>query len=346
MKSYLLYLLKKRIPVVITYSVILFVIYLSFSVVNIKDMILVAAISLCGLCVITPIIEFSFKMNKLSAHQAYSFPISRRNLYLTRYIIGFIELIIPFIAISFPFMIINEAMVDGGQHAILVIFELIIPASVLYSYFVFFFTRANSMLDGVVILLLSIASPMAILFLVCKVTEPFNPTLFETYDSLSIAGTPFSMVLAYVRNISGFDRLISICMVIFYYVLGVASIVFFVLSSKQFSNDDVGHTTESWFGYRTLLPILAFYSVINVSWVIVVLYVVGLYFGCALYTRKLTSKKLWLLFAVRICCLTIGLVVSGLISDTATITSIEGGLYEKNINIYNCNVFFSMSCFM
>ena len=45
---------------------------------------------------ITPIVEFSFKMKKITMDQAYSLPIKREKLYLTRYIIGFLEIVVPF----------------------------------------------------------------------------------------------------------------------------------------------------------------------------------------------------------------------------------------------------------
>ena len=58
------------------------------------------------LCYIVPLFEFSFKMRKVGIDEFYKFPITRRKLYLTKYIVGILEVIIPitifFISCTFP----------------------------------------------------------------------------------------------------------------------------------------------------------------------------------------------------------------------------------------------------
>ena len=64
------------------------------------------------LATIIPIYEFGFKMNKISIDQMYSLPIKREKLYLSRFIIGFLEIIIP-LAVSFIYCIL---VVISSEH--------------------------------------------------------------------------------------------------------------------------------------------------------------------------------------------------------------------------------------
>ena len=103
MRKYFLYLIKKRFPIYLTAFIIFLLLFL---VVNREDNMIyeiqdfkylregilsVYVISLGIGLAITPIVEFSFKMKKITIDQAYSLPIKREKLYLTRYIIGFLE---------------------------------------------------------------------------------------------------------------------------------------------------------------------------------------------------------------------------------------------------------------
>jgi hypothetical protein len=55
--------------------------------------ILFITIMACILCTIIPVIEFSFKMSKISIDQMYSLPIKREKLYMAKFISGFIEIL-------------------------------------------------------------------------------------------------------------------------------------------------------------------------------------------------------------------------------------------------------------
>ena len=91
MRKYFLYLIKKRFPIYLT-AVIIFL--LLFLVVNREDnmvyevqnilylhegIVSVYVISLGLGLAITPIVEFSFKMKKITMDQAYSLPIKQKS---------------------------------------------------------------------------------------------------------------------------------------------------------------------------------------------------------------------------------------------------------------------------
>ena len=112
MMAYFLSILKKRIPIIIALTILFMIAavmvnntssYITValendSIIQIpkKGLFLVFAIEIIAVSIIVVLVEFSFKMNRIQAQQAYTFPIKREKLFLSRYLVGLFEIIIPF----------------------------------------------------------------------------------------------------------------------------------------------------------------------------------------------------------------------------------------------------------
>jgi hypothetical protein len=108
------------------------------------------------LSIIFTVLEFSFKMKKVTIDQMYSIPIKRSKLYITKYLIGIFEIIVP-LTLSYIVMILmivtNEHMFNL-VYAIPHYFGVIFLTVILYTTLVFIFTRCNSTVDGLINILL------------------------------------------------------------------------------------------------------------------------------------------------------------------------------------------------
>ena len=170
MKEYLKYLIKKRFPVYLSLAITftaLFVIFngKSFILQNYRNFdtgevtyyvypsfLGIYAIPLAIVLTIIPIFEFGFKMHRISAEQAYSLPIKRQELYLSRFIIGFLEVIVPFtvayLVSLIPLLTWATEYIDFlGMFIYLGI--IIVVGLLFYSIIVFFASQANNTIDAI-----------------------------------------------------------------------------------------------------------------------------------------------------------------------------------------------------
>ncbi len=102
------------------------------------------------LALIVGIKEFSFKMSKISIDQLYSLPIKRYKLYLVKYIIGLIEIVVPLIFsfIAMYIIIISKDNMFDLSYMFPFILSLLGTTIVFYTVVIFFFTRCNTVFDG------------------------------------------------------------------------------------------------------------------------------------------------------------------------------------------------------
>lgn len=342
MKAYFLYLLKKRLPIFITLTVIclaFFILlnntspytqegYYSF-VPNYEKgeypktgLLYIYMIGLFALSVIAPIIEFSFKMKKITAFQAYSFPILRRDFYLVRYFMGLLEIFIPFIlsflASTLLISISPNLYTIGYLYLYLPI--AIVLGTLVYSFFVFFYSKANTILDGVVILALLLLVPFALGSVCCyfenvitgqnKVLSvdslhPFAPVFYVT--------SLFENLLCH-RTITGIPT-IQIVVYSIYAPIMIATLVGFILTAGEFKSEDAGQKSESWFSYKIILPVslvlisncVAPVRSTTMSISILVFGLILTYLGYVLYLRtfKLNRKYLIVCFSVMLASITL-----------------------------------------
>lgn len=312
MRKYFLYLIKKRFPIYLTAFIIFLLLFL---VVNREDnmisdnqgfkylregIVSVYVISLGIGLAITPIVEFSFKMKKITIDQAYSLPIKREKLYLTRYIIGFLEIIVPFtlsyfisLLVIFPWA--NAYCNFAGFFAYYGM--LLVAGFVVYSILVFFFTKANNVIDGIICTLMATYILWPVVLMLEKMIHPND---YAHYSGSFVLFNYYNYASNFSRAIL-FNRVIIIDYepLILFSILGVAAFIGQYFMSLRFKSEDAGQRSESWFCYKVMLPVLLISTMFSVQNIIVAIIILSsTYLAYVLYKRSFKlDKKTWIIFA-------------------------------------------------
>lgn len=383
MKSYLKYLIKKRFPVYLSAFVIFMILF--FSINNVANVLnevkidggktyivsrwifLVYIISFAiALGVIVPF-EFAFKMKNITANQAYSLPIKREKLYLTKFIFGFLEIVVPF-TLAYGISVVSLLPIHPYVNMLgfLVFYGLLIVIGVLfYSFEVFVYCQANNVVDGIIFIALASILPFAVAFVVLfditgtsSATYPFNPSYFCPEYSFSIADDIAKCVL-YHNHVYGvttrwdgttlvymsvsYEFKITvqyIVIICFFVALGIASFIGQFFASKNFKSEDAGQRSESWFGYKLYIPIviISFSHIIgNASVVFYFICLISAYLLYVLYKRSFKlNKKTWIILACVLTGATVAYVVGFTSSDI-----IRQNYYNKRYGNYYTKVLFN-----
>lgn len=243
-------------------------------------------------CLIITIKEFSFKMNKIEAIKLYSFPITRKELYITKYLLGLTEIIIPFTICYFAsvFILLNNSYSFNVWGIILYYPLALIAIGLSFSYSVFFFTRGNNLLDGVAILLISVVGSTFVLY--CQFSwnlgSPFVPYQNLPYPGLNFVTMVSEAMMAGKNLMPDMDLGVPVVTIV-WVVLAIASVILFFNSINKTRKEDIGASSESWFGYKTLLPVLL--VPLGANPYTLILGVIFTYFGYALYKRSFRFDK-------------------------------------------------------
>ena len=236
------------------------------------------AVALGCLSVLIPIYLFSYKMNKRSVDMYYSLPISRTKILVANFLVGLIMLYVSYtIAYLLGFMVIAARV----QHLYLVYylplyFASLIPAFILYAVAAFVYTRANTVIDGII-------SVIGVLFLLTMLFSAYD-TILRGYDVVSevLDGEkflPFGALLqanAYIGrglttnkvglwfserriNHTGYraellSDIYELMGDILWLLLAVAATVALIVTEKNCKAENCGQTSESIFSFKVLIP--------------------------------------------------------------------------------------------
>lgn len=208
------------------------------------------------LCFIEPAIIFSFKMKRTAFEKEKTHPISKNNLYFVRFIMGYFEIILPFTFAYFLSIIVFFGFIGVfSWFGFITYLVFHILGSLIYSFFTFFYLRANNIIDGFVLMGLGFISVMllgnAIVYLfslmggnkISVFLYDFNP-----YYLLQLV----AMYVAEGSNV--FHTSTIIIMVILLAILG-ATLAGVILLRDDFKVENANQKTTSWFGYKTLIPL-------------------------------------------------------------------------------------------
>ena len=312
MRKSFLYLIKKRFPIYLTAFIIFLLLFLvvnrednmiweSQNVKYLRDSIVsVYVISLGIGLAITPIVEFSFKMKKITMDQAYSLPIKREKLYLTRYIIGFLEIVVPFtlsyfisLLVIFPW--VNAYCNFAGFFAYYGM--LLVAGFVVYSILVFFFTKANNVIDGIICTLMATVILWPVYIMLHTMTHPnvyaYYSGSYVLYNYYGYAENFTKMILFNKDIIINYEPLII------FSILGVAAFIAQYFMSLRFKSEDAGQRSESWFCYKVMLPVLLISTIFSVQNIIIaIIILLSTYLAYVLYKRSFKlDKKAWIIYA-------------------------------------------------
>ena len=225
-------------------------------------------IVLCVLCYVVPILQLApfKKRNNLDCY--YALPLSRKAFATVRYSVGIALVYITFSLCylqNFILLLIRGSEFFYFAPMIAHYFICLLIGFILYSFFSFVFQEANSTVDGIIFIgLYTFAFPLVAALL----NRYFSRVpLFES----SYQGFPWGVIdtvtTAYQRLTERSNALVDlwsdrglVAWLIVWTVVGVFSAIGFFLSFGKRRTEKTGEISDSWFGYRVLIPLLALCS--------------------------------------------------------------------------------------
>ena len=221
----------------------------------------------CILVFIVPVFEFYFKMTKIGVDQMYSLPVKRNKLYLVKYIVGLVEIIIP-LTISYLYAFL---WIICSEHMFTLIyflpyyFMLIFFTIVMYTIFAFIYTRANTFFDGIINMVLYIFIPVLITYSLGLFIEEINCNYYYLYAPISSFTEQFNDLLmkdSYLPPLkyhSNFDNNI-IYSSVFYVAASIACVFAFIKLIKNDKAENSQEISNSLFLYQTTIPLTVFFG--------------------------------------------------------------------------------------
>lgn len=257
------------------------------------------------LCLIVPILDFSFKMRKIHIDQMYSLPIKREKLYLAKFIVGFISILIP-ITIVFIDVVINVAFAEHMYEIIYFLpfyFAIVFSMLILYSTTCFFYTRANTIVDGI----FNIAAIMLAGCLFMGVLEetfhigdpisnmPWYPIYWvNNFFEVKLREAHMPLELGYKLSYDNMPyNYFGLGMMT---LLGIASFVLFVYLNKKEKAENSMQVSSSWFSYKFFIPFymgfLIMYLILqSAQFITIILVTIAAYVGYIIFRRTVKIKK-------------------------------------------------------
>lgn len=268
-----------------------------------------------ALATIIPMFEFYFKMRKISIDQLYSLPIKREKLYLTKYIVGLIETLIPIIINYFVILLIvicNEHMFNY-LYLVLYLPVLIFFTIILYTIVSFAYTRANTYFDGIINVLFYtfiLVLPFALLAL-WGIDQTWGLTWFFTYSPITCSHRLFSNIIS---NQDSSYKIWDTVSFITFTVIAIISFILFLKLNKTDKSEDSMQLSESWFSYKVMLPAYCILGCMLAADIVIVLLliIISTFLLYVIYKRSFKLSKKELLYLSIIFVISIALsIISG-----------------------------------
>ena len=317
MKHYFIYELKKNFwPLVILTAISagLYLVELSYfnpvsryaedSVVINTPPLSTVMIELCILCIVAPILMYSFKMNKRSVDAFYSLPIKREKIYLVKTLVGLLLVFIPY-TLSYWLGFLSVVVRENHYHLVYFVsgyFLSVFLAVCLYGVNAFAFSRANRIVDGIVFMVFY----TFILCLFVGLLSGFFPKLNDKVNAgdYIIYSILFGWADDISRLIAGkeiYNSLITPTKILVPALSGAVCYALLFSLVRFEKSEDSEQNSDSWFGYKTMIP--AYTVLMTALWggdlLSYALIIVGAIILSIVYTRKfLFGWKQWLTIAV------------------------------------------------
>lgn len=211
---------------------------------------------LLDLCFVVPVMQYSYRMKKRSVDLWYSLPITRTRLMLVRTLGGLALVLIPYTLsywLGFAVIACSENVFELSQYVPL-FFASIGVGVLLYFVNSFLFTRANTVRDGILFLLIWNLAPV-LPFLTIGARLSVSGILSKSY--LFFPLTPTFSVFGYFSALIRGDSS-SIPYAWFLFTLagleGAAACFGLFYTAKRHRAEDAGQLSSSAFGYKVLIP--------------------------------------------------------------------------------------------
>jgi hypothetical protein len=280
------------------------------------------------LATIVPAFEFYFKMRKVSVDEFYQLPIKREGLYICKCIIGLIETLIPTIIaiITVSILIAVKEHMFNVSFLIPYYFSIIGLVIVYYTTVVFVYTRCNTFFDGLINILLWSFLGVVIYAAINAVLKQLNVGSFGDATYFFIQ-SPLTVVHVYFDNMFMNNQMkfepIMIVSVVLFTVIGIASGFLTLYLLKYDKAEDSMQKSNSWFSYKTLIPVylgfLTAYTILDDLEIFVVMPIILVcsYIGYVIYNRsfKISKKDLIVFGSTFISSLAISIIINCILNS-------------------------------
>lgn len=222
----------------------------------------VPALILAALCTAVPVMQFSYRMKKRSVDLWYALPVTRRALTFVRFAGGLALVLVPY-AVSYWAGFAVIACRDNLfhlQYYVALFFASLPVAVLLLGTNAFLFTRANRVGDGIFFLL-------AWAFLLAMPAQYFNYFSFRGMPGVLKNLTNYSTYSPLGWLFGGFSSAARTGEVVIQHpavvfalwgVLGAGAVFGLFFTAKGHPAENAGQISDTWFGYRTLIPAYLF----------------------------------------------------------------------------------------
>ena len=273
MKYYFLSILKRRTPIIIALTIIFLIVAVVINNVSSyiemtfiegvycevprKGLFIVYIIGILLLSIIVTLIEFSFKMLRIQSQQAYSFPILREKLFLARYLVGLIEIVIPFVVAFFvsSLMVYTQDNLYNLKYLWLYLPCILASGILSYSYLSFMYCRANNIIDGIAGMLLSVLAPLSFGIAVEMFLNRFNIELIHGYyfTPLYVIDYLTSLMETLLVGEAIGISWIPLAFFSFWVVITGLTIGFMDYFNKRIKSEDIASDSNSLFTYQIFI---------------------------------------------------------------------------------------------
>ena len=270
----------------------------------------IPVIFLSVLVSVIPVIEFSFFKKRINLDCIYALPISRRTMGLVHYVTGAITLLGSFtLSYLLNFLFILKRGVENFENLPSLIVHYLLCAVIgaaVYTVLVFVFNEANTMGDGIWFMILW---SLAMALVLISVAELLDGTLdTNPLGNAAYTATPYGLLVTSLTG--GYESFVEtnpnsaatfwsqadgVAFMIVWTVLGIAAAfgLYFTFGKRKVEKTE--EISDSFFGYRVMIPLYAVTGMIALSaseivamWVIIEAIAI---LGYTIYRRGFHYKK-------------------------------------------------------
>ena len=263
---------------------------------------------MCILAYVLPVMEFSFFKKRRNLDCAYALPISRRCMGIVHYLSGAITLACTFTLsylLNFALLLTRGASYFNFPPMIAHYLLCLVLGLALYSIMAFAFNEANTQGDGIWFMLLW---TFAVALAIMSVEELANGYSFLAHGGCAIPwGVIDSLTSSYQYIVEKGDLSFAYfwqrpeCFVWLFVwcAVGIMAAVGFFLTFGKRRMEKTEEISDSFFGYRTLIPAYVIFGMITfgsydpIFWVIIEILALV---GYTIYRRGFHYKKWDLIF--------------------------------------------------
>lgn len=275
MKRYLAYEMKKNVwtfVVLTAIETIIYVVALSITeffytntqgeIMNFSSGIGMIYLLLGIACAVVPVLMYAFKMSKRSVDAFYSLPIRRTKMYLVKTLVGLFLVLAPY-TIAYWLGFFTVALRENYfylVHYVSGYFGGLLFGACIYGICAFAFTRANRIVDGIIFMI----AYTFIGVLVVGVLGEICPDLhtanilsdFVSFGCLAALRNNIDCLLKY-NELRSYNKW-SVSMFLYPIIFAAVSyfLMFFLLRYEK--GEDAEQVSDSWFGYKTMIPAYMF----------------------------------------------------------------------------------------